>query len=172
MKFDFVSFLGGLTVGAASAALLELVQSKKLLGQGVVGGVPSGGFGGGSYGPGGGSYAPGSAGVVVGPGTSAVSTSIGPSVVEQGPMEEGQVGPVVSVPPIIHDGSGAFGDSFFGVNVAPWFWPINLFPIYQPPVPQKMICKKIKNDENEETLVCERRYPVQTVAWGPPSGWL
>jgi hypothetical protein len=178
MKFDLVSFLGGLTAGAAGAALLELARSQKLLGQGVVSG-PGGGFGGGSYGPGGGSYAPGGfgPGVVVGPGAGAVSTSIGPSVVEMGPVEEGDVvGPVVSVPPIVHDGNGVFGDSFFGVNVAPWFWPLNVFPIYQwplvPPPPQSIVCKKIEGDDGEETFVCDRRYPVRTVAWGPPAGWL
>jgi hypothetical protein len=182
MKFDFVSFLGGLTAGAAAAAVISLAGTQKLLGQGVVAGGPMGGFGGFSglsYSPGGGSsYAPGGgSGVVVGPGQGALSTSFGPSVVEQGPVEEGDVlGPVVSVPPIVHDGNGVFGDSFFGVNVAPWFWPLNVFPIYQwplvPPPPQSMVCKKIKDDEGEETFVCDRRYPVQSVAWGPPAGWL
>jgi hypothetical protein len=172
MKFDFVSFLGGLTAGAAGAALLELTQNKKLLGQGVVAGGPGGGgFGGGSYAPGGFGQ-----GVVVGPGSSAVSSSIGPSVVGMGPLQEGEVtGPIVAVPPTIHDGTGAFGDSFFGVNVSSWFWPLNVFPIYQPlapPPPQTVICKKVKSDKDEETFVCQRRYPVQTVAWGPPAGWL
>lgn len=157
MKFDWISFLGGLTAGAAAAVLLELAQTKKVMGQGVVGGGSFGG-GGGSFSSGGGSsYVPGGTGVVVGPGTSAVSTSIGPSVLEQGPIPEGEdVGP--------------FGDSFFGVNIAPWFWPLNIFPIYQQP--QSMVCKKIKGEGDEEIFVCNRRYPVRTVAWGPPAGWL
>lgn len=177
MKFDFVSFLGGLTVGAAAAALIGLTREQKLLGQGVVaGGAGFGGFGG-SYGPSGGSYAPGGfgPGVVVGPGQTAVSTSIGPSVVEQGPIEEDDVvGPIISVPPIIHDGDGAlFGDSFFGVNIAPWFWPFGAYPLYQwPPAPQGIVCKKIKDEDDEETFFCQRTYPVQSVTWGPRAGWL
>lgn len=98
---------------------------------------------------------------------------MGPAVVDEAPSEDG-IGPIVSVPPIIHDGNGSFGGSFFGVNVAPWFWPLNVLPIMQLPmvVPQdeEIICKKIEGDE--ETLVCKRRYPVQPVAWGPPAGWL
>lgn len=173
MRIDFVALLGGLTVGAAGAALFDAARSKKLLGQGVVaGGGPGGGFGGfgGSYAPGGGT------GVFAGPPGAFGGGFMGPMVVENAPSEEGEgTGPIVSVPPIIHDGNGRFGDSFFGVNVAPWFWPLNIFPIYQwplmPRVPEEIVCKKIEED-GEETLVCKRRYPVQAVAWGPPAGWL
>lgn len=168
MRFDFVAFLGGLTVGAAGAALLGAARSKKLLGQGVV----TGGFGGGPSGPGG----FGGPGVFVGPPGGGGGAPMGPTVIEMVPSDGGDgTGPIVSVPPIIHDGDGVFGGSFFGVNVAPWFWPLNVFPIVQwplmPRVPEEIVCKKIEEDD-EETLVCRRRYPVQAVAWGPPAGWL
>lgn len=169
MRFDVVAFLGGLTAGAAGAALFDAVRSKRLLGQGVVTG---GGFGGGSYGPGG----FGGPGVFAGPPSSGGGGSMGPAVIEMAPSEEGDgLGPIVSVPPIIHDGNGVFGGSFFGVNVAPWFWPLNIFPIMQwplmPRVPEELVCKKVEEDD-EETLICRKRYPVQPVAWGPPAGWL
>lgn len=45
---NFTSFLGGLALGAATAAILDNVGRKALLGQGVVQGGPSGG--GGSFG--------------------------------------------------------------------------------------------------------------------------
>lgn len=177
MRFDLVAFLGGLTVGAAAAALYTATRSTKL-GQGVVsgGGGPSGGFGGGSYSPGGGSsYAPGGTGTYAGPPGPFGGGFMGPSVLETAPSDgEGQTGPIVSVPPIIHDGGGIFGGSFFGVNVAPWFWPLNVLPIIQwPSMPrdEEIICKKVPGDD-EETLVCRRRYPLQPVAWGPPAGWL
>lgn len=169
MRFDFVAFLGGLTAGAAGAALFS-AGSKQL---GWSGGGPSGGpggFGGGSYAPGG--FGPG---VVSGPPSGGGTGPVGPSIVSMGPEEEdGGRGPVVSVPPIIHDGQGAFGGSFFGVNVAPWFWPLNILPVMQlPRMPQdeEIVCKKSQEDD-EETFVCRRKYPVQSVAWGPPAVWL
>lgn len=176
MRFDLVAFLGGLTIGAAAAALYSASHSMKL-GQGVVsGGGPSGGFGGGSYSPGGGvSYAPGGTGVYSGPPGPFGGGFMGPSVLENAPSEgDGKTGPIVSVPPIIHDGDGSFGGSFFGVNVAPWFWPLNVLPIMQWPLmprDEEIICKKVPGN-GEETLVCRRKYPVQPVAWGPPAGWL
>lgn len=178
MRFDLVAFLGGLTVGAAAAALYSASRSTKL-GQGVVsggGGGPSG-SGGSSFSAGGGgvSYAPGGTGVYAGPPGPFGGGFMGPSVLETSPSEgEGESGPIVSVPPIIHDGGGGFGDSFFGINVAPWFWPLNVRPIMQWPGlsrDEEMVCKKIPGDP-EETLVCRRKYPVQSVAWGPPAGWL
>lgn len=171
MKFDFVAFLGGLTVGAASVALFSAMRSKNVLGQGVVtGGGPGGGFGGGF---GGGSYAPGGgAGIYAGPPGGFGGGFMGPAVVDMAPSDgEDGTGPIVSVPPIIH-GEGAFGGSFFGVNVAPWFWPLNVLPILQwPRRDEEIICKKIESGDGE-TLVCRRSYPVQPVAWGPPAGWL
>jgi len=168
MKFDFIAFLGGLTAGAAGAALFA-VGSKQLGWSGGGPGGGPGGFGGGSYVPGG--FGPG---VVSGPPSGGGSGPMGPAVVGMSPEEEGGGGPVVSVPPIIHDGQGAFGGSFFGVNVAPWFWPLNVLPILQwPLVPQdqEMVCKKTGTGD-EETFVCRRKYPVQPVAWGPPAVWL
>lgn len=168
MRFDLVAFLGGLTVGAAAAALYSATRSTKL-GQGVVSGGPSGGFGGGSFSTGGGSsYAPGPTGTFAGPSGPFGGGFMGP------PEGDGETGPIVSVPPIIHGGDGSFGDSFFGVNVAPWFWPLNVLPVMQWPLTPRndeMICKKVQGID-EETLVCRRRYPVQGVAWGPPAGWL
>lgn len=100
---------------------------------------------------------------------------MGPSVVSMSPEEEEGGGPVVSVPPIIHDGNGAFGGgSFFGVGVAPWFWPLNVLPILQWPIgrqDEEIVCKKTGAGD-EETFVCRRKYPVQPVAWGPPAAWL
>lgn len=177
MKLDWISLLGGLTAGAAMAALANLASKEKLLGQGVVTGGPGGGFGGGSYAPGGGgSYAPGGfgSGVIVGP-PGGIPSGMGPTVmVVEEDDDSDIVGPVVSVPPIVHGPAGIYGDSFVGVNVAPWFWPLYpVYPIYeQPAPPQSMICKKIEDEDGEEAFLCERRYPVQTVAWGPPAGWL
>lgn len=157
MRFDLVAFLGGLTVGAAAAALYSATRSNKVLGW-------SGGGAGGGPG-GGGSYAPGSTGTYAGPPGPFGGGFMGPS------EGEGETGPIVSVPPIIHGGGGNFGDSFFGISVAPWFWPLNVFPI-TPLVPrdEEIICKKVPGDD--EAVVCRRRYPVQAVAWGPPPGWL
>lgn len=169
MRVDIVALIGGLALGATGAALFEAARSKKLLGWtgGAPGGGP-GGFGGGSYAPGG--FGPG---VVSGPPGGSFGGPTGPFVVNMAPEEEGDgTGPVVSVPPIIHDGNGSFGSSFFGVNVAPWFWPLNVLPVLQWPMmprEEEIICKK---GEDKETLVCRRRYPVQPVAWGPPAGWL
>lgn len=167
---DFVSFLGGLALGAAGAALIDNARSGQgLLGQGVVsgpsGGGPSGGPGvmvGPPGGGGGGSYIPS-----------------GGSYVNTG----GGLGPGFSVPPIIHNGGGVVvdgdgdlvtGDSFFGISASPWFWPLN-FPIFTLPLfqpPQTVVCKKFNDEDGVETVVCERKYPVRTVTWGPPSGWL
>jgi len=172
MRFDLVAFLGGLTVGAAAAALYGATRSTKLgWSGGGAGGGPGGGgsFGGSPSGSGGSSYAPGGTGVYSGPPGPFGGGFMGPSVLESTPSEgEGEIGPIVSVPPIIHDGdgSGIFGGSFFGVNVAPWFWPLNVVPRND-----EIICKKIPGDP-EETMVCRRRYPVRAVAWGPPAGWL
>lgn len=189
MRFDLVAFLGGLTVGAAAAALYGATRSPKLGwsgggagggpgGGGSFGGSPSG-SGGSSFSGGGGgvSYAPGGTGAYAGPPGPFGGGFMGPSVLETAPSEgEGEIGPIVSVPPIIHDGdgSGIFGGSFFGVNVAPWFWPLNVLPIMPLPLMprnEEIICKKIPGDP-EETMVCQRRYPVRAVAWGPPYGWL
>lgn len=168
MKFDFVAFLGGLTVGAAGAALFGALGGKSLLGQ--TGAVAGGGFGGGSYTPGG----FGGPGVFAGTPSGGGNGSMGPSVFEMAPADgEDGLGPIVSVNPTIH-GTGAFGDSFFGVNVAPWFWPLNILPIMQwPLVPrdEEIICRKSDQGDGE-TLLCRRRYPVQPVAWGPPAVWL
>lgn len=167
MRVDYIALLGGLALGATGAALFEVARSKRLLGWS--GGSPGGGPGGGGF-----SYAPGNSGVYAGPPGAFGGGFMGPEVVGEGPSEGGDgTGPIVSVPPIIHDGNGAFGGSFFGVNVAPWFWPLNVLPVFQLPVmprDEEIICKKIEGDE--ETLVCKRRYPVQPVAWGPPAGWL
>ena len=180
MRFDLVAFLGGLTVGAAAAALYGATRSTKLgWSGGGAGGGPGGGgsFGGSPSGSGGSSYAPGGTGVYSGPPGPFGGGFMGPSVLETAPSEEeSQTGPIVSVPPIIHDGvgTGIFGDSFFGVSVAPWFWPLNVLPVMQWPLTprnEEIICKKIPGDP-DEAVVCKRRYPVQTVAWGPPAGWL
>ena len=172
MRFDLVAFLGGLTVGAAAAALYGATRSTKL---GWSGGGPGGSFGGSPSGSGGSSFSGGGGGVSYAPGGTGVYA--GPSGPFGGgfmtPSEgEGESGPIVSVPPIIHDGdgSGIFGGSFFGVNVAPWFWPLNVLPTLMPRN-EEIICKKIPGDP-DEAVVCKRRYPVQAVAWGPPAGWL
>lgn len=149
---DFVSFLGGFALGAAGAALIDNAMGGKLLGQGVVSGPSSGGpFGG--------------PGVMVGPPSSGGSFSGG-----------GNLGPMVSVPPIVHDGDGEVsGDSFFGISASPWFFPLNVFPIYSLPIlrpPQQIVCKKIDEEDGEETFVCEKKYQAKAVTWGPPSGWL
>lgn len=167
---DFTSFLGGLTLGAAGAALLEYANQQKLLGQGVVtGGGPGGGFGGPSYGPGG--FGPG---VVQGPGGDGFGGPGGPAVINMVDGDGDEVGPIVSVPPIVHDGDRFIvGDSFFGVSASPWFWPLNVFQIFQwPPLPQTIVCKKIEEENDQEVFECRRKYPVQSVAWGPPAGWM
>lgn len=82
MKFDFVAFLGGLTVGAATAAIYQGIRSKNLLGQGVVSG---GGFGGGSYAPGG----FGGPGVVAGPRGGGGGALMGPTVIDMAPADRG-----------------------------------------------------------------------------------
>lgn len=164
---DLVSFLGGLSLGAAGAALVEYANQQKLLGQGVVTG---GGFGG-SYGPG--SFGPG---VVQGPGAGSFGGPGGPMVLDMGVEGDGdgEVGPIVSVPPTVHDGDRFIvGDSFFGVSASPWFWPLNVLPIFQwPAVPQTIVCKKLEDTNGQETFECQRKYPVQPVAWGPPTAWL
>lgn len=158
---DFVSFLGGLALGAAGAALFDAGRGKALLGEpplpeeeddpvGVTAGGASGGGGGG-----GGAHV------------------IGPSVSPMGPGGGGGphvIGP--SVPPIIHDGGGRgfVGDSFFGVSAGPWWgggW--YGYPPY-PRRPLRIICRKEPTEDGGETFVCEQP-PQPPVAWGPP-GWM
>lgn len=173
---DFIKILGGIALGATGAALYDALNIKSVgMGQGVITGGVGGGPGGfgGPAGPSG-----GGPGMVVGPPPGG-GGGMGPGIVDFMPQGSGDggVGPVVSVMPEIV-GPGLPGGSFYGVNAAPWFWPLNVNWLYPQP-PKTMICIESENDNDEKVIVCKESYQEQfvnqgapTYAWGPSRGWL
>lgn len=170
---DIASFLGGLALGAAGAALFEEGRRRSLLGDPAVLLMPDeeerrrrerekdplGVTAGGAAPSGGGAHA---LGPVVGPPSMGPSGGGGPRV----------LGPRVSVEPIVHGTSGEVildGGLFFGLSSPVWFWP--WWAPYYGQVP--LVCRKRTTEAGEEIWVCERERPAfgYPVAWGAPYGW-
>lgn len=179
---DFWTFLGGLTMGAAAAAIYDMSSSPKMMGDRCEDDCeeeedPAGGSPGGvsaSVGPSGGGASFGSVGVFSGPpsGGATGGGSMAPPIGGGGGFTTSPRNlPTVSVPPQVTP-PGSFGESFFGVSAPPWFWPLNYWPYPYPQNPA-YVCKKTTTEEGEDRFECQPKYPIRNAqyTYGPPWGW-
>jgi hypothetical protein len=129
----------------------------KRLGQST--GSPGGAFAGGATG--GGGFSGGFTGVIGGPGFA------GPS----GPGFPGAPG--VSVP---HQNFSTFPMSFDNFNDWWWGWPYYNYPVYQPPQPRRMVCRRLEKesaDEGRDVFECtqEATYAPPVMGYPMPYPW-